>query len=340
MTYSLNPDCGGEGFSVPDEIVDKHFLRLASGEQLKVLLLILRKAPEKLDIAKIAKALKYNESDVEDYIQYWMLTGILRQNDADVTAASPVKYVPSEKAKAAAAMTAVVPKPQLPEYTRPSQSEVAARMDESPDIRNLFRELQKKMGKTIGYDGQCTFICLYDRFGLSADVIFMLVDYCLSIGKSGYSYIEAVGGGWAEQEIDTIEKAAKKIASLNTVGKFWKKFAAAAGLDTPKPTSKQSAYIEKWIGEWGMSLELVSAAYEQMAEHTGKLSFAYMDKILASWCEQGFVTPDDVAKAEKSRKDAAAKPALKSNTNASYDLDKYTNQALNRPLKYERKGKK
>ena len=82
MTYSLNPSFPERGFFVPSDIVDKH-IRLASGEQIKVLLLILGKAPKKLDENEIAKKLKYSVADVEDYLQYWVLTGVLIENRPD-----------------------------------------------------------------------------------------------------------------------------------------------------------------------------------------------------------------------------------------------------------------
>lgn len=344
MICKISEKTGGAAFSVPAEIVDKHFLRLATGEQIKVLLFILRHSPNAVTSEKIAKELKYSESDVKDYLRFWILTGILEQTDEEtaksVKETKPVKYEPkSAPAQAEQKKPEYVAPVKTREYQNPTQAEVAVRMEESPEIRALFSELQKILGKTIGYDGQCTFICLYDHFGLPADVIFMLVKYCMDIGKSGYSYIEKVGGTWAEHEIDTIEKAAEKIASLGRADKFWKKFASLAGINTPKPTAKQAEYIEKWISS-GMSFELVYAAYEQMAEHTGKLSFAYMDKILANWKSQGFNSPDDVDRAEKTRKDAKSKAGNQGEKTASYDLDKFARESTMKPLKYERKNKK
>ncbi len=330
MKYTVNKERFGSSFQVPADIVDKH-LRLASGEQIKVLLLILRKMPEALDENKIAAALKYNVADVEDYLQYWVLTGVLKEENAEA-AAEPVKYVPKAEKKTAAS----IPEPVKEEYSRPSASEIAARIGESKEIANLFTELQAKLGKTIGYDGQCTFILLHDRFGLPADVIFMLVDYCVSIGKTGYSYIEAAGRSWGEQEIDTIEKAAEKIASLNKVEKFWKKFAAETGIKNPKPTSKQTGYIEHWLTDLRMKPEMIMSAYEEMADSTGKVSFSYMNKILERWHAEGIKTPSALEESKAARTDAKS---AKAPAEASYDLDEYREKTIHSKLKYERKQK-
>lgn len=341
MKYTINSKKCTNGFTVPDVIVDKH-LRLASGEQIKVLLLILRKSPDALDEKAIAKALKFDVSDVEDYLQYWVLTGIL--NEADETEPSlpePEKYIPKAQKVKEEQVTVTVPvtapEPEKPAYSKPSSAEIAARMSESKEIANLFNELQVKLGRTIGYDGQCTFMLLLDRFGLPVDVIFMLVDYCVSIGKIGFNYIESVGRSWGEQEIDTIAKAAEKIDSLNKIDKFWKRFIEETGIKNPKPTAKQIEYIGVWLNQLKTKPEMIIRAYEEMAENTGKLSFSYMDKIIRRWASEGIRNSDDINREKADHKDAK-KAKSASPADASYDLDSYRNKAINQKLKYERKS--
>ena len=337
MTYSVNPKYLNKGFYIPSVIVDKH-LRLASGEQIKVLLLILRKAPEMLDENEIAKKLKYTVSDVEDYLQYWVMMGVLDENNEPVQD-EPVKYIPKSDTPA----KKEEPKPEknnepqpVPSYSKPSVSEIATRITESKEIANLFNELQSKLGKTIGYDGQCTFLLLHDRYGLPTEVIFMLVDYCIQLGKTGYSYIETVGIRWSEQEIDTIDRAAEKIASIDVVEKFWKKFTAATGISNPKPTTAQRELIEKWLSR-KMNFDMIILAYEQMSEATGKLSFSYMDKVLDGWYNEGYKTPSDVKNAKKAKADAS-KAAREKGKEASYDLDKYSEKSIHKKLKYEKRN--
>ncbi|MBR6939533.1 MAG: DnaD domain protein [Clostridia bacterium] len=332
MTYKVNSTCMNSTFAVPQSIVSNH-LRLASGEQIKVLLLILGKAPGKLDEKQIAEMLKLSVSDVEDCLQYWTLMGILEPCEKNSSA--PEKYIPSpapEKEKKPEVKPAV-------EYSRPSASVIAARMEESAEIRSLFSELQKKLGKTIGYDGQSTFLILHDTFGLPADVIFMLVDYCVSVNKTGFSYIEAAGKDWSEQEIDTIDKAAEKIASLDRVNAMWKKLAAAAGLNNPKPTSLQSKKLEYWINGLNMSFDMIYLAYERMAERTGKLSLAYMEKILIGWYNSKLKTPAEVEASEKVSSDAKKK-ADSFSGKTSYNLDEHTEKAIKEKLTYKKKGDK
>ena len=335
MSYSVNPSVFKSIFAVPTDIIDKH-IRLVNGDQLKVLLWILRNSTDNPDIAEMSKALKMNPSDVADYLQYWVLTGILTEDgNAPVTQSiqteTPKETKPEIKK----------PEPISVTPSKPSSKEIVERIDESPEIGHLFNEAQQLLGKTIGYDGQCTLLLLHDHYGLPTEVLFMMIDYCVSIGKSNYAYLEAVGKDWGTREIDTLEKAAEQISILKNANSVWKEFAQNAGITNPRPTVKQTEYLRRWNSEWKFGINMIILAYEEMANHTSKLSMAYIDKILMNWHEKGFRKPEDVEKASEEQKSKVKSVQKTGNGNeASYDLDKFKKDSLLGELKYERKKKK
>lgn len=344
MKYKINPDELDTSFRVPTSIVDNH-IRLANEHQLKVLLWILRNSPNNPDVEQMCADLKIKPDDASDYLQYWVLTGV-------ITASGEKAQAPSKPSAAAAVepkqpAPAFIPpaKPPINERARPTSIEISARISESPEIGNLFREAQLKLGKTIGYDGQCTLLMMHDYDGLPVEVIYMLLDYCVSIKKTHSNYIAAIGRDWGEKEIDSIEKAAEKISALRSADSVWSDFAAMAGITNPRPTAAQTNYLAHWSRDFGFSSDMIYLAYEEMANHTHKLSFSYMDKVLTTWHESGFKHPADVAaaKAAKSAALKADKPAPQkqkpgSLTNkASYDIDAFTKKALSGNLRYERK---
>ena len=338
MSYSVNPSGFKSIFAVPTDIVDKH-IRLANEHQLKVLLWILRNSPDSPDLDEMCKALKMNIGDAQDYLQYWVLTGVLLHGGeappvistkAETKAeAKPVKIEVKDNIKSV---------PDLITPSKPSSIEIAERIDESPEIGHLFNEAQIKLGKTIGYDGQCTLLLLHDHYGLPTDVLFMLIDYCVSIGKTNYSYIQAVGKDWGTREIDTLDKAAEQISVLRKANTVWREFAKNAGIVTPRPTMKQAEHLRKWTEELKFNTDMILLAYEEMANHTGKLNFNYIDKILLNWHSKGFRTPEDVEKAAEEQKER--KPIKDNGSAASYDLDEFKERSLHGELKYERKNKK
>ncbi len=339
MSYSVNPSAFKSIFAVPTDIVDKH-IRLANEHQLKVLLWILRNSPDNPDINSMCKDLKMAYEDALDYLQYWVLTGVL--GSGENLPAPPAKKEEPQVTETKPAVTVTAPVQQVEIiHSKPSSSEIVQRLDESPEIGHLFNEAQQMLGKTIGYDGQCTLLLLHDHYGLPTEVLFMLIEYCVSIGKSNYGYIEAVGKDWGSREIDTMEKAAEQINSLKKANGLWKEFAKYAGISTPRPTTKQTTYLRKWSEEWKFTSDMIILAYDEMANHTGKLSFAYIDKVLLNWHKKGIKTAADIEKeSEEYSKSQKSAGKNASSQNASYDIDEFKNRSLHGELKYERKKKK
>lgn len=340
MSYSVNPSTFKSIFVVPTDIVDKH-IRLANEHQLKVLLWIFRTSPDNPDIEEMCKALKINITDATDYLQYWIENGIL-SSDGEIVF-SPPTAEPEKKT--------VEPKVNKTESTvsseethlpsKPSSAEILTRLEESPEIGHLFNEAQVKLGKTIGYDGQCTLLLIHDHYGLPVEVIFMMIDYCVSVGKTNYSYLQAVGKDWGLREIDTLEKAAEQITILRNTNSTWKEFAIAAGLSSTRPTPKQLEIVRQWSEDFKYDLEMIMCAYETMIDTTGKYHINYLNKVLVSWHENGYKTPEDVEKGKKDFQESKKAPKKQTKSGAaSYDLDEFKERSLHSELKYERKKKK
>lgn len=344
MSYSVNPSAFRSIFAVPTEIVDKH-IRLANEHQLKVLLWILRNSADNPDIDEMCKALKINKSDATDYLQYWVLTGVL--SGTDDTYAETTSAETSVSPTKAEIKTEIKPQKkndkddEIPPPSKPSSAEILTRLEESPEIGYLFNEAQVKLGKTIGYDGQCTLLLIHDHYGLPVEVIFMMIDYCVSIGKSNYSYLQAVGKDWGLREIDTLEKAAEQIAVLRTSNSLWKEYAIAVGLSNTRPTPRQLEIVRHWSEELKYGLDMIILAYETNVDTTGKYNLNYVNRVLDSWHEKGYRTPEDVKNGEKEYQEAKNKPRKTGESGtASYDLDEFKERSLHSELKYERKKKK
>lgn len=362
MSFKVNENEMDSTFRVPTSIVDNH-IRVANLHQMKVLLWLLRNSKEP-DIDRMCAELKMKKDDAEDYIQYWVLVGVLEEEKSrpakgekqasklKVTEAFTAQGEP-EPAEHTSPSAAAFPAAQDIPRSKPTAVEISARIEESPEIALLFREAQKKMSKIIGYEMQSVLLMMHDYDGLPVEVIFMLIEYCVSIGKTHSSYIAAVGKNWGDCEIDSIEKADERISSLRTADSVWSEFAALAGITNPRPTTSQATYISKWVTELGFTSSMIYLAYEEMADHTQRMSFPYMDKVLTGWYENGIKTAEQLSACKKAAADAKKARSEAGNTEssaknqpasasgkASYDLGAYEQSALKTTLKYERKGKK
>lgn len=319
MSYKLNHNPYDSIFAVPSKIVDEH-IKFTSVSQLRTLLWIFRHNAEPIEPAKISAEINCNLNDVSDALVALCQWGILTCDNQKIEPVPP----PAENIK---------PKKEFESLTavKPTNEQVIKRCKESPEIKNMFNDIQVLLNKTIGYDSQAILIMMHDHYGLPTEVIYMLVDYCKSIGKYGFSYIASVGRDWGEKEIDTIEKADEQIKILNQCNGLWKEFAQMAGIQNPKPSSSQSAYLRQWSQEMKFNIEMIYLAYEEMLNHSSRISFPYMNKILANWHSKGLKTPDDVEKDKlnyKMSKEKDDKP--------SFDTEEFESRAI--PLPVYHKG--
>lgn len=309
MSYIFNSAVLGSMFAVPAQVVD-NYIKLASASQLKTLLWICRHISEPIDAVKISQEIGYSVGDVDDALTVIAGWGVLIGTDVTVSPAP----VPSEKPK-------ITEQPKHFEEiaaSKPSSEQIMTRCKEDPEILAMFSDIEKMLGKTLGYDSRSTLLMMHDHYGLPIEVIYMLVDYCKSVGKSGFSYISKVGKTWGEKEIDTIEKADEQIKILNFCNKLWKEFAEMAGIQNPRPSSSQSAYLRTWSVELKFNVEMIYLAYEEMLNHSSKISFPYMNKILMNWHSKGIKTPDDI---EKEKEEYRRKKSPVAQANVSFDIN-------------------
>ncbi|MBQ3005820.1 MAG: DnaD domain protein [Clostridia bacterium] len=324
--YNIKPDLWKSLFAVPSVVVDKH-LKFAGAVQIKALLWITRHNGENFDEKDIAKAIGYSADDVRDALQYWIQSGVLGVDGVTVAEEIAEPEKTEEKPTKKKDTKALV----YSQEQRPTNDQIAARCDESEEIKFLFNETQVKLGRTIGYDSMSNLLMLHDHYGLPVEVILMLVEYCKSVNKPSMAYITAVGRDWAEKEIDTLEKADEQIEALSQKNETWKQLCAVTGISNSVPTKTQLKYLDTWQNEWGMSIEMIQLAYEEMANHTAKLSFPYMNKVLQNWYENSITTPEAVEAEKQKRAETNS-----DSSDASYDIDEYMQKVLNTPLKYKK----
>lgn len=316
MKYSLNLP---ESFAVPCDITDAH-LKLARELELKVLLWLLRHGGTR-ELSELAAWLGKPEQDLQAAAQYWVNKGVLTMRNTQCVMRND-EVVPQ------------IESPQLPPM-RPSQQQILTRIGEDANLRALLAEADKLLGRTMGYDGQCTLLVLHDHHGLPCEVITMLLHYAKQVGKTNTAYWQAVGSDWAKRGIVTLEQAAEQIEQLKANLSLWNALKARTGIAAPRPTDKQHAMLRKWTSDWKFGLDMIAAAYDEAAERTGKVSFSYMNKVLETWHTAGITTPEQAAAAqakftqERKPKPKPGKQALQSDGFApTFDLEAFEKTLL------------
>ncbi len=351
--YKVNPASYTGVFVMPSEIADKH-LKLASEAMLKVILYVYRHADTPVGVPEVAAGTGLSEDEASDGLAYWCSAGVLKDADEpekpEAETALPAD-IPEETAEKPEKKPVVRTKPGML-----SHQQICARLSESPEVGELFRIAQEKLGRTIGTADQSALLNLHDYYGLPAEVILAICEYAATHGKSGnFNYIFTMGADWSNREIDSIEAADEELRKLEQISAVWPDFRRLTGLKTAHPTAAQHKYLDIWTGEWNFSLTMLAAAFDEMSRHTESVSFPYMNKILAGWHSAGIKTPEQAEEAKKKfdrekeekalkKKDAKSPYGVRgqseSDRPASYDIEKATEYMNTTVPKHKKKEKR
>ena len=190
---------------------------------------------------------------------------------------------------------------------RPSYSEqdVLRAMDTDLSFRGLYGEVQRLLGRTLNTEELKILLGFTNYLGLPADVIAMLICYCKdrarqrgSMRNPSLRTIEKEAYAWAEQGIDSMEEAAAFIQNQTVRTSRMKRMMNLLQIRGRSLTAAEERYAQSWI-DMGMTEDAISMAYERTCLNTGGLNWAYMNKILQRWQEQGFHSAEDVQSGDR-----------------------------------------
>lgn len=287
MNYYINPASFSSVFTVPSQVADRH-LKFAKAEHIKILLYILKNMSEEITDEQTAENCGVSEYEVKEALLYWADAGIL---------------VPKE---APAQLKETSPK-TVTQDIKPSRTDVARRGAEDPKIRFLLRETQIKLGRNLKTNETKTLVWLYDDEGLDVSLILLIVQYAAQHGKANIRFIESVAVDWINKGIDNMTDADEELRRMAIGEQAWRVVSSAFGIEKRKPSKKETEASVLWVDEWGISKEMLTAAYETCVDAKSKFSFAYASKIIESWHQKGYKTPADIEKkATEERKSSGA----------------------------------
>jgi len=327
LEFKVNCGIWGAMFGVPSIVAD-NFLKLASGNQIKVLLYLLRCSGKMCSTEEISANTGVSAEETEEAVIFWQQANVLSPQ-TNISAA-PVKSILPQQTE----ITPVQPVQQpvnssaepMPDHkTNLSGSEIASIMDNSQDIRELFKIAESILG-ALKNSQMNSMIWMYDHLGLKKEVIITLISYCASIEKINTAYMEKIASVWAENDINTINAAQDEIQRMTASKEYSAKIAKLFQMQS-RPTTKQNEFIQQWKNA-DISLELIKLAYEKTMEQINKLNFNYINKILLSWQSSGFKTVQDVQAAESEYK---KKKAGNKSEPDDTDIEKY-NSVINKFL--------
>ena len=298
MAYTIDFGPWGSIFAVPAAVADRH-LKFCSEAQLKVLLLALRQGQSPVDTAGIAGRLGLTEAEVDDCLQYWQEARLFTEGSApQPEKAGPAPAEPPKKT-VEEGVTTIRSRGHL------SPGEVNALLREDKRFAGLAAEMEKARGSVLSPSEREILAYLCGSLELTPEYLLVAAAYCRDRGKKKMSYLEKMVAGWLEEGIDTYEKAEVHIRRLTRQVDDEGRIRRLFGLPERALTAREKACINRWCGEYMTPDALIKLAYDRAVEATGKVSFAYIDKVLAAWTAKG-ITTVEAAEAERTAAQKAA----------------------------------
>ena len=195
-------------------------------------------------------------------------------------------------------VTKVLPVEELPDYTA---EDIITRSEHDGGFKAVIAEAQRIFGRKLSSSDMKTLFGIYDYLALPPEVIFQLLNYCVSIFKDKYGSgrlpsmrsIEKEAYSWANKEILTIEQAEEYIRAAAERRSKSGQIKEALGIRGRELTVTEAKYISSWL-DMGFDEEALAVAYDRTVTNTGSLKWGYMNKIVLSWHEKGLHTVADI----------------------------------------------
>jgi len=176
-------------------------------------------------------------------------------------------------------------------------------------FRSLTAEVERKLGKRLTTPDLSILLGLYDYLGLSADVIFLLVNHCVERMAKQYGpgrrptmrQIEKEGYAWARRGIDTQERAADYLKQYAQKQGRLPRYMQVLQLGDRPAAPSEEKYLLAWL-DWGFPPETVALAYDRTIFKCHELKWGYLNGILKNWHSKGLHTVEEVEKGEGERK--------------------------------------
>ena len=248
---------------------------------------------EGMSTQAIGEVFNILETDVLNAWKYWEAQGLVKMDSQDE--GHIIEFLPIPEGNTIMEPLSAPPLFNVsvrPQYT---VEELSFYQQQSADIARLFSHGEQTLGKLLTYNDLNVLFGFYDWLRLPMDVILHLLSYCAEGGHRDLRYVEKVAIDWAERGIKTVQAAQEY---TNTFDRDFRAVMKGLGHPSAFPSPTQRKYMQKWLKDMEMPLELVLEACDKTAVQLGKPKLTYIDKIVTGWHKKGIKSLEDVAAAE------------------------------------------
>ena len=199
-------------------------------------------------------------------VQERAVEGGLKEKEAAAPADEPTEDVPTGK--------------EAPKKSAPTLEKINSVLADT-QFCNLKSEAKAYCDRELTKRDIDSLIYIYDNLKLSFDLIEYLLEYCASIKKTNFSYIEKVAINWYNNEITTRSEAEAFTAMYYSL---YTKILKELGITSRMPAPVERKFIDHWTRDLGFTEPIIlEACRRAISSKPNSVTFNYVNGILESW---------------------------------------------------------
>lgn len=318
---TLKINFGNEAVSIPFAAVAKFDKATKKDIKILVCLCAMGRLAADLETAKrtVASELGYTEEDVANAIAFWRGAGVIdieETEESSVTESQKRAETSSEREGANLRHA-----DELPKYTT---EELTSILEKRKELSTLIDTCQQLYGKVFNTSEINILIGLSDYLGFDHEYILLLFAHVGKMERKSVRTVEKLAFRFADEEITDADMLREHLSFLEKSQELESKVRTTFGINSRALTGKEKKLVQKWLGEYKFSFDIIEKAYELTIESTQKPSLPYAGAILDRWHQEGLDT------LEKIEDNIAQRDREKASTGSSFNEDEFLRAAMRR----------
>ena len=315
MSLKINYAKFSAVFALPQ--LSEQTLCTASVEALRLLLYLMQNQPQVIDPRYLADRLMIPYQQVLDGLDFWCREGLLCHQEQPVEQTCQPQPQPE-----------AIQQPQPKTRREPAVSvglqaqkktmsidEIDHLSQQDANISQLVEMVQMQMGKALTRTEIETLVSFYTYAGLPPEYILLAVSFCCAKNMPNMRAVSRLLTDMMSENIYTYEQAEEYLTRRQRQDSAQGQVKTAFGIHDRQLTRQECKYIDTWFLDYRFDISMVKLAYERTVDQIGKVSFAYINKILTSWHEKGITNTKDAANERQGMK------AMQKSEQSSIDFD-------------------
>jgi len=269
------------GFTPVNNVFIEKYMPQARGEFIKIYLLMLKhniSGEFGVSSSILASSLNLLESDIMNALNYWNDQGVVKFTQIDKMGNFNVEFLDL-----------------IDEQIKPKRQVDLLEALDSTNTKDMLKDIEMLLARPLSPNEMSTYLNWQKEFGFSSELILILMEYCISKGKSDSRYIEKVALSWYDLKITTIDQAQNLIKKTEDKWVNIRKILTYLGINNTDIMKPQQDLIEKWLLIYKLPNEVILKACDVCFERLNRADFKYIDGILTNWNKNNIRTLEDIA---------------------------------------------